>query len=131
MIPAFDTKEHTMSRPSVDRRRVLSAALALPAAAVAAPSALAHPGADILARLANWDRKIGWANTSGRDPSDAELAELFALEDELYFMPCTSMAAAVAKLTMVRLSFERGERTDETEAQVIADVIAYLRSHAG
>jgi hypothetical protein len=122
MIPAFDTKEHTMSRPSVDRRRVLSAALALPAAAVAAPSALAHPGADILARLANWDRKIGWANTSGRDPSDAELAELFALEDELYFMPCTSMAG---------LSFERGERTDETEAQVIADVIAYLRSHAG
>jgi hypothetical protein len=94
------------------------------------PPALAQPAEPILARLDHWDRKIGWANTSDRDPSDAELAELFALEDELYFMPCASAAAAVAKLTMVRLSFERGERTDETEAQVIADVIAYLRSHA-
>ena len=130
MTPAITTKEHTMSRPSVDRRRLLGGALALPAAAVVAAPALAQPGGEILAQLDNWDRKIGWANTSGRAPSEVELAELFALEDELYFMPCTSMAAAVAKLTMLRLSFERGERTDETETQVIADVIAYLRSHA-
>lgn len=68
-----------------------------------------------------------WREPMGDEQLDALLDQLFAIEEYLYQLPCTSMARAVAKLGCLALSFDRGDRIDGTEEEVAAEIVAFLK----
>lgn len=105
---------------------VFGAALALPAISAAQTA----PSNDILLKIADWRALEDHINTDLAMPDDrfgVALDRMTAMEDELYRLPCDSPAAAFAKLTILNLSFVRGRRCDETEEEVMAEVLGYLR----
>lgn len=110
------------------RRALFAAATTFSAVAVAlaAAPALAHDTDH--AALAELDKcQALLAHINATCGSEAETQRLFEMEDRIYFQPCTSMGAAIAKLSMLNISFNRGERADESEEAVMAEVIAFLR----
>jgi len=75
-------------------------------------------------------RTAEWREPMGEAQLDAMIDRLFEIEEQLYRLPCTTMARAVAKLGVLGLSFERGYRTDETEEAVCAEIVAFLKGRA-
>lgn len=115
---------------ALPRRRLLAFAAPAALSAAAMPALAAAAASDdraFLAQLETW-RRYEAALNEASGAADADFSLLFELENRIYFQPCTSLGAAIAKLTMLGLSFDRGDRTDGTEEEVLAEILAYLRT---
>ena len=75
-----------------------------------------------------WDKAAALANQPGH-MSDEDLDLCLALERDVLCGTITCRADALAKLRAVAISFERGELADGSDADALADAIAWLEAH--
>jgi len=133
MADANHTTVPTESAASTSRRGALSvffaaAAAASPALAIAAPSAAGRTAAAYRAyteRLAHLESHIG--DFGGDDDlAAAAWSDVFNMEAAILNSPIVSADDAAAKLRVVGLSLDRGDRADGADVRGLAHVVAWL-----